>query len=218
VGGLVQNAGGHNLAVLDDATDVDDRRPVGDRRGELHHDGRVVGALEVGKVPPRRGVVRLHALQRVRVHGAALDVEGAFLRGDGALDGGPGPEGVAHRAPRVLEVGAEERRARLAGLEARSGAGDLEVHDGLLVDEALDGVRVAVLGQLEGAVVGVEGRVVLAEADVAEWRGAPEVRLGRVGAVDLDVELGRDAESAATRELARIEESRMSGFTYAMLL
>lgn len=163
---VVLGTDGDQLSILDDGADVDNRVAVRRRRGELHHDGRVVRALEVGKVPCGSSVVRLHALQGVDVDGLALEVDIAVLGGDGALRGTAGPECVAHLSPRVLEVCAEQRRARLSGLEAGCCPSNLEVDKGPLVIHALDCVGVAILGQLDGAVVGVEGRPFLVESDV----------------------------------------------------
>lgn len=74
---------------------------------------------------------------------------------------------MAHRAPRVLEICAIQRSARLAGLEAGGSSGHLEVDKRPLIVHALDCVRVTVLGELDSAVIGVEGRLVLVEGDVA---------------------------------------------------
>ena len=141
----------------------------------------------------------LHALQRIRVQTPALEVQGAVLGGDGALGDATRPESVAHGSPRVVEVGAEERLAGLSALEAGGSASDLEVDNGLLVVHALDGVRVAIFGKLEGAVVSVEAGVVLAETEVAQWARAPEVRLRGILGEDLDIELGGDSEATTTK-------------------
>lgn len=95
------------LSILDDGADIDNRVAVRGRCDKLHHDGRVVRALEAGKVPCRGGVVRLHSLQGVDVDGLALQVDVAVFGGDAALRGAAGPECVAHLSPGVLEVCAE---------------------------------------------------------------------------------------------------------------
>lgn len=139
--------------------------------------------------------MRLHALDSVDVEGLASKVNLALLGGDGASSGAPGPEGVAHGAPGVCQVGSEECLARLARLEARALAGDLEVDNGPLVIMALDGIVGAILGELEGTVVGVEIGVILAEVDVVQRGGAPQVWFRRVAGEDLDVELGGDSDT-----------------------
>lgn len=165
---VVLGTDGNHLSILDDGADVDNRVAVRRRCGKFHHNGRVVRALESGKVPFRSSVVRLHALQGVDVDGLALEVDVAVLGGDGALRGAAGPECVAHLSPGVLEVCAEQRRARLSGLEAGSCPGDREVDQCPLVIHALDCVGVAILGQLDGAVIGIERRSFLVEGDVLE--------------------------------------------------
>lgn len=112
--------------------------------------------------------MRLHALQSERVHGLALEVNGAIGSGDGALGRTARPESVAHGSPGVLEVGAILCRAALAGLEARSSPGDLEVDDRPRVVHALDGVFVSIFRELERAVVGVAGGLVLVEFEVVQ--------------------------------------------------
>lgn len=196
VGSRAGSASEQHLAVLGHAAHVDRRCAVRGGSGELHHDGRVVGTLEVGKIPPRRRVVGLHALQSVDEEGLALEVDGALLGGDGALGDASRPERMPHRAPRVLQVGTEEGLARGADLEAGGCSGHLEVDDGSLVVHALDGVKGAIFRKLDGAVVGIKGRLVLAEVDVVEWRGAPEVLLGLVRGEDLAVELTSGSDAA----------------------
>jgi hypothetical protein len=164
-------------------------------------------------------VVWLHALYGVRVHAAALEVQGTFLGGDGTLGNATRPESMAHVAPRVVEVRTIESLAGLSALEGRGSASDLEVDYGLLVVHALDGVRGAILGKLERAVVSVEAGMVLAEADVVQWARAPEVRLRRILGENLDIELGSDSE-ATTRRKAISKSSELADKigTHAILL
>lgn len=74
-------------------------------------------------------------------------------------------------------------------------AGDLEVDNGPLVVVALDSIVGAILGELKGTVVGVETGVILAEADVVQRGGTPQVWFRRVAGEDLDVELGGDSNT-----------------------
>jgi hypothetical protein len=112
-----------------------------------------------------------------------------------------------------------ESLAGLSALEGRGSASDLEVDNGLLVVHALDGVRGAILGKLERAVVSVEAGMVLAEADVVQWARAPEVRLRRILGENLDIELGSDSE-ATTRIKAISKSSELADKigTHAILL
>lgn len=153
-------------------------------------------ALEITKVPAGGGVVRLHALQRVNEEGLALEVDRAVLGGDGSLGHTPGPEGVAHRAPWVLQIGSEQRPACLANLETRRGPLERQVDHGPVVVHRLDRVRRSVLREFDCAVGGVEGGPVVAELMVVELGRAPEMLLGLVEAEDLDVELARCSNAA----------------------
>jgi hypothetical protein len=129
-----------------------------------------LGALEVDKVPSAGGVVRLHALKSIDVQGLTLEVNRSILGGDGTFGNATRPEGMSQGSPWVFEVGAVQGCACGTNLEARGSAGDLQVDDGVLVVHALDGVVCAILGQLEGAVIGVKTRLVLAEILVVEGR------------------------------------------------
>lgn len=188
-------AGENDLIVLDDTADVHNRRSV--RRGSrvLHQDRRVVGALEVAKVPLGRGVVRLHALQSVDEHGASLAVDGTIRSGNRALGDTPGPENVAHGTPRVGKVGAKQCCAGCANLEARRCPLDGHVDNRPFIVQRLDSVRVSIFRKLDGAVGGVEAGLVLAELVVVEGRRAPEVGLGSIQGEDLAVELASRADA-----------------------
>lgn len=198
--GRVRDARADDLSVLDDPTDIHDRRPVRRWGRILHHDGRVRRRLEIRERPFGGRVVGFHALQRVDEDAAALEIEGAvFLGDDAALDVAAGPEGVPHGAPGVLWVGAEEGFAVGADLEAGGGAGDCEVDDAGFVDGGFDGVGGGVRVRGDGAAVGVEGEFGLVEALVVEGVGAPEGRggfavLGRVE--DFGVELAGCVDAA----------------------
>lgn len=114
--------------------------------------------------------MRLHALEGVDEEGLALQVEGAILGGDGTFGSAARPEGVSNGSPGVLHVSAVQSCPCGTGLEARSGACDLKVDNSVLVVHALDGVGVAILRQLDSAVVGVETRLVLVEVMVVKGR------------------------------------------------
>lgn len=135
----------NNLVALDDGADIDNSRPVRRRGGELHHDGGVVWALEVGKVPSGSEVVRLHALEAVDEDSLALEVDGPILRHDGALCCIPRPEDMSHGAPWSSGVSAKVGGAILTDLEARGDTLDGDIDNGLFVGERLDAVGGAVL-------------------------------------------------------------------------
>ena len=193
---LVGTASYNHAIVLHNGTDVDDGGAVRRWGGELHHHSRVVGTLEVNKVPFGGSVLGLHALQSVGVQSLALEVNWSLLGGDGTLGCASWPESVAQGSPRVLGIGSEQRSAGLSALYAWGGTGNLQVDNGALVVCALDGVGVAVLGKLERAVVGVECRLVRAEVDVVQRGGAPQVRLAGFAREDFDVELGGNTNAA----------------------
>lgn len=146
-------------------------------------------ALKVTKVPPGSGVMRLHTLKGMNEEGLALEIDRAILGGNGSLGHTPGPEGVAHRAPWVLQVGSEKRLTRLANLETRRSPLDRQIDDGPIIIHRLDRVCRSILRELDSAVGGVKGCLVLAELVVMKLSRAPEVLLGLVEAKDLDVEL-----------------------------
>jgi hypothetical protein len=131
----------------------------------------------------------------VNEESATLEVNGAVLDGNGALSEAAGPEGMPHGTPRVAEVGSEEGFARLAGLEALGSAGDLDIDDSAFIVHALDGIKGAVLGQLDRAVLGIEARLVVAKLDILEGSRTPEVGLRQVVAEDLAVELASGSDA-----------------------
>ena len=152
-------------------------------------------------LPPKRhhrhtGVVRLHPLQRVHERSAPLEVKLARLGDDRAFHSIPRPEGVAHRAPRLLRVGAKGGGAILADLEARRRPREGQIDDAVFVDGRLDRVLRAVLGQGDGNIIGVEGKPAVVEAVVLQSIGRPQGRLLAVGVEYLGVELACDANAA----------------------
>ena len=187
--------GKDDLIVLDNTADGHNCRSVRRRSGVLHQNSRVVGALEVAKVPLGRGVVRLHALESVDEHGASLAIDRTIRSGDRALSNTPGPENVAHGTPRIGMVGAEQCCARGANLEARRRPLDGHVDDRSFIVQRLDCVRVSIFRKLDGAIGGVEAGLVLAELVVFEGRRAPEVGLGSIQGEDLGVELASCADA-----------------------
>lgn len=139
----------------------------------------------------------LHALESVHEEASAGEIKLASLGQDAAFDLAPGPERVSHRAPRVGGVGTEVACAILANDETGGGLGELQGHNALLVGRGLDGVRGAIGGELDGAVVGVEAVLGLVEAVVAQRVRRPQVRrLTAVLVKDLAVKLARGADAS----------------------
>lgn len=157
--------------------------------------------------------MRLHALQRMDELSTALEVHGSLLRQQGALNLTPRPEQVLHPAPRILGIGAKVASTVLARSKARRGLCESDVDDTALVHAALDVVRLAVLGDLHGALLGAELVLVIREGEVVEVIRSPE--LGGIGLRinDLCVELrgGADAEDVAEDDLHEAELAVVGG-------
>jgi hypothetical protein len=134
-------------------------------------------------------VVRLHSLQGMAQHAAALHVDLSLLGDDRALDAASRPEVVVHRPPWRLRVCAVVRCAVLSTHKARRSPGELAVDHAFLVHSRLDGVRVAVLRELDGHTVGIEGVLPLIESVVLDGVARPKRRLFVVGEEELAVEL-----------------------------
>ena len=100
-------------------------------------------------------------------------------------------------------VGAVQGLAGLTGMESGGFASDLKVNDGLLIVHALNGVCVAVFGQLDRAVIGIERGLVFAEVGVAEGRCGPEMGLRGLAREDLAVELTGCVDPAASLSSVR---------------
>lgn len=162
----VGRASSDDLVSLNKTTYVDNSRTVGRWGGVLHHDSRILWTLEVREVPLSSGVMWLHALKGVYKHGLALEINGALLGHNRPLTLVSWPESVSHGTPWSSWVGTVGGLSILADDKAWSLFSDSKLDDGLLVGHRLDGVRVAILGELNGAVVSVEIGLVLAEIDV----------------------------------------------------
>lgn len=78
-------------------------------------------------------MMRLHALDRMNEHASTPKVNNVFLGLDGSLDCATGPEGVVHRAPRVLGICAKVCCSILTDDETRSGPGEGQIHHAVLV-------------------------------------------------------------------------------------
>ena len=155
-------------------------------------------------------MVRLHALQSMAQHTASVNLDLALLCDDGALDAAARPEVVVHVAPGLLGVGSIVAGAVLATLEAGGGAGELCVDETGVVDGSLDGVRLAILGKLDGDAVGVERVALVVEAVVVDGVTGPEHGLLVVGVEELGVELGRHTE-AGNVVVDDLQEANVAG-------
>lgn len=109
-------------------------------------------------------MVRLHALKSVNEETASSEIDGSLLGDDAALDFASRPEGVPHLAPRVLGISAKVAGTILAHNEAGCGSGECEINDTAGVCARLDVVALAVLGEGDGAALGVEAVLFLVEA------------------------------------------------------
>ena len=147
--------------------------------------------------------MRLHALQSVDEHSPALEIDRTLLRDQRTLNLTSGPEQVLHAAPRLLRVGTKVGGAILARRETRRGLRESDVDDTALVHTALDLVRLTVLGDFHGALLGSEVLLVVGEGEVVEVVGGPELGGIGDGVDDLRVELcgGADAEDVAEDDL-----------------
>ena len=159
------------------------------------------------------GKVWLHALQSVNELSTALEVHRSLLRQEGPLNRAPRPEQVLHPAPRVLRIGAKVAGTVLASRETRRGLCEGDVDDAALVHAALNVVRLAILGDLHGALLGAELVLVVGEGEVVEVVGGPELGGIGLGVDDLGVELGggADAEDVAEDDLDEAELAVVGG-------
>lgn len=71
-----------------------------------------------------------------------------------------------HGAPGVRGIGPEVRCAVLSYDETGGGAGERQIHQAVLVDGGLDGVRISLLVQRQGEIVGPEGEHALIEHEI----------------------------------------------------
>lgn len=110
---------------------------------------------------------------------------------------------MAHGAPRALGIGSKVRGAVLANNEARSFAGELEVHDAVLVHGRLDVVGVAGFVQGDCQVIGAKANHVLVKHEVRERVRVPDVIAIALKVEDLGVEVGCgvDAAISSNRDL-----------------
>jgi hypothetical protein len=136
-------------------------------------------------------MVGLHSLQSVAEHSLAIDLDLAFPGDDRPLGLAPGPEVVVHAAPRLLGVRAVVARSSLSSLETRCCPGECDIDQTAVVDCCLDCVRGAVLVQLDGHAISVEGEVAFVEAVIRERIARPQEGLLVAGIEDLGVELHR---------------------------
>jgi hypothetical protein len=133
----------------------------------------------------------LHSLQSVAEHSLAIDLNLALSGDNRALGLAPGPEVVVHAAPRLLRVCAVVAGSNLSTLETRCCPGKCDIDQTTIVNCCLDRVRGAVLVELDGDAVSVEGEMAFVEAVIRERIARPQEGLLVVGVEDLGVELHR---------------------------
>lgn len=157
--------------------------------------------------------MRLHSLQGVAEHSSAIDLDFAFPGDNRAINGAPRPEVVVHAAPRLLGICAIVAGTVPSTLEAWRSSGELDVDQTAVVDGSLDCVRRAILAQLDGDAIGVEGVVPLIEAVIRQRIARPKERLLVVGVEELRIELHRRARTEDV-VVDDLEESNVAALRY----
>ena len=157
--------------------------------------------------------MRLHALQSMNKHSPALEINRTLLRDERTLNLTPRPEQVLHAAPRRLRVCTKVAGTVLSRRETRRGLRESNIDDTALVHTALDPVRLAILRNLHGALLGGEVLLVVGEGEVVEVVRGPELGGIGDGVDDLGVELrgGADAEDVAEDDLDEAQLAAVGG-------
>lgn len=153
--------------------------------------------------------MRLHALKGMDEHSPAREVVRLLLGRDGTLNGASGPEGMAHRTPRVLGVRAKVGRAVLADHETRGRALECQVHQTVFVHSGLDGISIAILVELDGEVVGTKGEHAFIEHEVGQGIRVPVVGSIAFEVEDLRCELSGGVETSVGARAALEDETRV---------
>ena len=146
-------------------------------------------------------------------HSPALEINRTLLRDERTLNLTPRPEQVLHAAPRRLRVCTKVAGTVLSRRETRRGLRESNIDDTALVHTALDPVRLAILRNLHGALLGGEVLLVVGEGEVVEVVGGPELGGIGLGVHDLGIELGgsADAEDVAEDDLHEAELAVVGG-------
>jgi len=118
-------------------------------------------------------MVWFHALQRMAQHSPTLHADFTLFCDEGAVDSASWPKVVMHGAPWGLRVCSVVGGAIFAGHVARGRPGEGNVDQTVVVDGSLDGVYIAISGELNGDAVGKEGMLVLVEAIVGDGVADP---------------------------------------------
>ena len=146
-------------------------------------------------------------------HSPALEINRTLLRDERTLNLTPRPEQVLHAAPRRLRVCTKVAGTVLSRRETRRGLRESNIDDTALVHTALDPVRLAILRNLHGALLGGEVLLVVGEGEVVEVVRGPELGGIGDGVDDLGVELrgGADAEDVAEDDLDEAQLAAVGG-------
>lgn len=165
-------------------------------------------------------MVGLHALQGMDEEASALKVIGLVLGGDSALHGATRPESMSHRAPRILGISPKIRSPILTDDKARCLPCKCQIHQTVLVDRRLDGVRGAFLVQGQSEVVGPKGIHIGVEEVVVERVRVPDMRGIAMNGKDLSVERAGSMEASVLSKSAylTLRSHRLQWFPYATLL
>lgn len=124
-------------------------------------------------------------------HSLAINLDLAFPSDNGAFRSAPRPEVVMHATPWLLGVCTVVAGSSLSPLEARRCPGECDIDQTAVIDCCLDSVYRAVLVQLDGDAISVEGEMALVKAVVRERVTRPQEGLLVVGVENLGVELYR---------------------------
>lgn len=102
---------------------------------------------------------------------------------------------MSHQAPGIREVGAEKSGTCCSGVDSGGGPGNRQIHDATFISQALDRVRSPIFGQFDGAVVGIEASLIIAEINVGELGGRPDVGYRGVAREDFCGKLAGNMEA-----------------------
>jgi hypothetical protein len=101
-------------------------------------------------------MVGFHPLQGMDEHSPPLEVIRLLLRGDGALHRASGPECMAHGTPRIVRICPKIRGPVVPNNKPRGDASKGQVHQTIVIDSRLDGVRGPLLVKGQSQIVGTE--------------------------------------------------------------
>lgn len=141
----------------------------------------------------------LHALQCMYKHGSTLEIYFPLLRDDTPLNFASWPEGVPHRAPRVIRIRAEIAVAVFSSLKAWGFSRNLQMYNAGFVGCRLDRIGHAILTQINSTPVSIKAEPFVIKAVVAEGIRGPQIGLGTPRVEDFGVELACCTETTVEK-------------------